>query len=149
VFDAYGEGWHLMSIQNHKTAVGDPELVEGGQLVAMYVKPTLGRDLELWYSSATGPGTIESHIRFGVANGSFFSPVALVAGSFPNGSFFGIDLSLFDLVSQHLAGSPFSGSLNADGWFNSPTFGPVPGGLTIYGVAIDDVFSITPKCRFP
>lgn len=37
-----GEGWFLLDVQAHKVNVGDPELVEGGQLLAMFVDPTIG-----------------------------------------------------------------------------------------------------------
>jgi hypothetical protein len=38
----FGQGWFLFVVQNHK-ANSDPELVEGGQLLAMYVHPQIGR----------------------------------------------------------------------------------------------------------
>ena len=37
-----GEGWFLFDVQVHKAAI-DPEVVEGGQLLAMYVDPSIGR----------------------------------------------------------------------------------------------------------
>ena len=36
-----GKGWFLLDVQVHK-ANPDPELVEGGQLLAMYVDPKIG-----------------------------------------------------------------------------------------------------------
>jgi hypothetical protein len=149
VFDALGAGWYLMSVQNHKSSA-DVELVEGGQLVAMYVGPTLGRELEFWYSSVTGAATIETHIRFGAANGVFFSPVGFVPGNFPNGSFFGVDIAFIELVNQYLFGAPFSGTLDASGRYDSPTFnGVILSGITVYGVAIDDVTSLLPQVSAP
>jgi hypothetical protein len=41
-FDLLGEGWYLINVQAHYT-IGDPELVEGGQLLALYIDPALGR----------------------------------------------------------------------------------------------------------
>jgi hypothetical protein len=38
----FGDGWFLFDVQNHM-ASSDPELVEGGQLLAMYVPLDLGR----------------------------------------------------------------------------------------------------------
>jgi hypothetical protein len=35
-----GDGWFLLDTQNHKAST-DPELVEGGQLQALYVPPTI------------------------------------------------------------------------------------------------------------
>jgi hypothetical protein len=40
--DILGRGWFLFDVQVHK-ASADPELVEGGQLLAMYVHPRVGR----------------------------------------------------------------------------------------------------------
>ncbi|MEI6665125.1 MAG: phytase [Chloroflexota bacterium] len=38
-----GDGWFLLVVQNHKLIANtDPDLVEGGQLLAMYVPPTIG-----------------------------------------------------------------------------------------------------------
>jgi hypothetical protein len=36
-----GPGWFLLDVQAH-TLSGDPELVEGGQLLAMFVDPAIG-----------------------------------------------------------------------------------------------------------
>ncbi|CAM3461701.1 5'-nucleotidase C-terminal domain-containing protein [Hydrogenibacillus schlegelii] len=41
VSDILGEGWYLLDVQAHFTHT-DPELVEGGQLLAMYVPPAQG-----------------------------------------------------------------------------------------------------------
>ena len=41
-FDLLGAGWYLLDDQAHY-AFGDPEIVEGGQLLALYVDPALGR----------------------------------------------------------------------------------------------------------
>jgi hypothetical protein len=38
-----GPGWFLLDVQAHKVSA-DPELVEGGQLLAMFVDPAIGRD---------------------------------------------------------------------------------------------------------
>jgi hypothetical protein len=36
-----GQGWFIFAVQVHKES-SDPELVEGGQLAAMYVDPRIG-----------------------------------------------------------------------------------------------------------
>jgi len=41
-FDLIGPGWYLLDDQAHYP-FGDPEIVEGGQLLALYVDPLLGR----------------------------------------------------------------------------------------------------------
>jgi hypothetical protein len=38
----FGPGWFLMSVQNHAPSA-DAELVEGGQLIAMYIDPSIAR----------------------------------------------------------------------------------------------------------
>ena len=41
-----GRGWFLLDVQAHKVS-GDAELVEGGQLLAMFVNPDIGREVHL------------------------------------------------------------------------------------------------------
>jgi hypothetical protein len=36
-----GEGWFLLDVQSHKVS-SDPELVEGGQLLALWIDPDVG-----------------------------------------------------------------------------------------------------------
>ena len=42
VSDILGTGWYLMDDQTHYTTTGDTELVEGGQLLAMFVPSNVG-----------------------------------------------------------------------------------------------------------
>jgi len=37
-----GDGWFLLDVQAHKVNTADPELVEGGQLLALFVDPGVG-----------------------------------------------------------------------------------------------------------
>ena len=37
-----GDGWYFLMAQSHR-ASPDPELVEGGQMVAMYVDPAIAQ----------------------------------------------------------------------------------------------------------
>jgi hypothetical protein len=39
--DILGEGWFLLDVQSHKAST-DPELVEGGQLLALWIDPEVG-----------------------------------------------------------------------------------------------------------
>jgi len=39
--DILGDGWFLLDVQAHKVNTGDPELVEGGQLLAMFIDPRI------------------------------------------------------------------------------------------------------------
>ena len=38
----FGQGWFLFVVQNHKLST-DSELVEGGQLLALYVHPSIAK----------------------------------------------------------------------------------------------------------
>jgi hypothetical protein len=147
-FDLLGDGWYLFSEQNHASSI-DPELVEGGQLIAMWVDPELGHELALWFTSPLGSGSIQSHLMFGSPGGAFFTPVSLAAGTFPNGAFFGLDIPFSDLVAQFLAGAPFQSTLDAQGRFNSATFSPIMPGLTLFSVALDDVLVPFPAVSAP
>ncbi len=40
--DVLGDGWFLVDVQAHLVNANDPELVEGGQLLAMYIDPKIG-----------------------------------------------------------------------------------------------------------
>ena len=40
--DVLGDGWFLVDVQAHLVNANDPELVEGGQLFAMYIDPKIG-----------------------------------------------------------------------------------------------------------
>lgn len=40
--DILGKGWFLLDVQVHRVNDADPELVEGGQLLALFVDPKLG-----------------------------------------------------------------------------------------------------------
>ncbi len=37
--DILGEGWYLLDVQAHYPTTGDPELVEGGQLLGLHFAP--------------------------------------------------------------------------------------------------------------
>jgi hypothetical protein len=147
-FDLLGDGWYLCSAQVH-LASSDPEIVEGGQLYAMYVAPDLGRTFAHWFRAPTGPGSVLARRRFGTPGAFFFSPIALLPGNFPNGAFYGIDLPFVELVTQAFYGPPFSGFLDAAGASTSATYSGVPAGLTLYSVALDDVSATFPKISTP
>lgn len=79
-----------------------------------------------------GPGTIG--YRIAGAFPYYYLFATLNAGTFPNGWFYGIDLSFADLTNELAAGYPFHGPLSVCGT-NGP-FGPLPSGLTVYAVAL-------------
>jgi hypothetical protein len=75
----------------------------------------------------------------GSAGRSFFSVVDLSAGAFPTGWFYGVDVTLPELISEFTFGPPFTGLLDGAGASSSPGFGPAPtlSGLTLYGVTTE------------
>ena len=87
------------------------------------------------------PGTLEICITGGTPNTVFFAPATLAPGNFPTGSFYGIDISLFDLLGQIGAGAPFIGLTDGNGVAQFGPFGPGLSGLTLYGVALNNVAS--------
>jgi hypothetical protein len=147
-FDLLGDGWYLGCLQN-PSVLADPEIVVRGQFLAFYVDPTLGREFDLWFTSPGGPGSIQMHHRWGTPNAAVFTGVAMNPGSFPFGWFYGIDLSFGDLLTQANFGPPFLATLNGQGSLSSPVFAPLASGLELYAVALDDVFSPSPRISDP
>jgi|SRR5687767_13832447 len=92
----------------------------------------------LVFSSPNGPGSIqvENITCPSQANNSFIMGVTLAAGVYPNGWFFGLDVTWSDLVNQYNTGFPFSGTLDANGYSNFGPTGPgaLPSGLQIWAV---------------
>jgi hypothetical protein len=95
--------------------------------------------LEAYYDVLTslsfwdqGPGTIG--FRITGSQPYYYLFATLNAGMFPNGWFYGIDLSIGELTSELNAGYPFQGPLSVCG-VNGP-FGPLPSGLSVYAVVI-------------
>jgi hypothetical protein len=93
---------------------------------------------KLAFSSPGGPGSVLMvHTPCQPAAGAlFFVAATLNAGSFPNGWFFGIDISFPELAAE-IAGPPFVGTLNAAGAATTgPAFG-LPSGLVIHAIDTD------------
>ncbi len=59
--DVLGEGWYLMDAQAHFGIPG--ELVEGGQLLAMYIDPSIPGPTALAYSEAIGGDFSDDHLN--------------------------------------------------------------------------------------
>ena len=143
-FDQLGDGWYFLNAQAHY-AHPDPEVVKGGQLLAMYVDPTLGRTFATWTTSPAGTGTVALHHRFGTPNAAAFTALSVMRGAYPNGWFFGLDIAFADLIYQANSGEPFLVTLDADGAWSSPTYATSFSGVTFYAVGIDDIYASPPR----
>jgi hypothetical protein len=86
--------------------------------------------------SPLGPGSIMANIGGGPPNGSFFLAVALSAGNYPNGWFYGIDIPFQDLIAEVNLGAPFAGSLDGCGFVGLGPFIGAPSGMQVFAVAL-------------
>lgn len=89
--------------------------------------------------SSPQPGSLALCVTGGTPNSVYFAAITLNQGAFPNGTFFGIDIPLFDLYFQISAGAPFVGLLDGNGVAQHGPYGPGLSGLTLYGVALNNV----------
>lgn len=148
-FDVLGDGWYLIDTQIHQS-LPDPELVQNGQLLAMYVDPELGRRFAHWFTAPAGPASLALRHAFGTPGAVVFTGASVTAGGFPNGWFHGIDASFIDLINQAATGAPFLAVLDAAGNLTSATYDvTLLSGHTLYTVAIDDVASTEPEASRP
>lgn len=143
-----GPGWFFMNSQAHY-AHSDPELVEGGQMLALYVAPGLGRECALWFTSPSGPGSIAVNHMFGTPNSGVFTAISLVPGTFPNGWFFGIDLPFSEVIFQANLGAPFVATLDAVGKQTSATYVTGLSGVTLWSVALDNIGGVNVRASRP
>jgi hypothetical protein len=91
----------------------------------------------LGYASPAGAGSIAYSITGGLPNGIYLNVATFNQGSFPNGAFYGVDVTLQDLLQLIAAGYPFLGTLDACGAsVFSYVLDPALSGLTVYSVAV-------------
>jgi hypothetical protein len=103
----------------------------------------------LGFTSPLGNGSLQIDMANGAAGGLYFMGVSFVTGAFPNGPFYGIELSLFEVISQYNAGPPFIGFLDGTGAFSIGPFAGLPSGLTFYAVALDNILSAAAVASAP
>jgi hypothetical protein len=91
----------------------------------------------LEFTCPTGPGSITVRNSGCTPNGTYVTAITLNQGAFPNGPFFGIGMTLAEVVSFLSLGPPFFGPFNANGEsvFTFPA--GVPPGITLYAVTVD------------
>jgi hypothetical protein len=88
------------------------------------------------WSSPLGFGSLQFDLNGGPLGGTYYHAIALIAGGFPTGWFYGIDIPIPEIVGQVQFGWPFVGALDSCG---HAQFGPLPGlppGLTFYSVGL-------------
>jgi hypothetical protein len=90
----------------------------------------------LSFSTPFGPGSIRVQNSGGGAGNAYWTAATLDAGSFPNGWFFGVDISAAEILGEIATGAPFSGTLNASGASTFTIPSGVPPGLHIYAVSL-------------
>lgn len=103
----------------------------------------------LVYSSPLGAGSLAARIDCGTPNSVFYTPITLAPGAFPYGFFYGVDISLLDVVFQISLGAPFIGVLDASGSFDLPPYIGLPSGLTLYANVLDGLTTLAPGVGVP
>jgi hypothetical protein len=98
---------------------------------------TVTRLFVLQFNSALGPGSIGFSLTGGPAGVPYLVAISFNPGSFPNGPFFGIELTFNEALAQIAAGYPFYGALNSCGAFTFPTIvAPFLTGQAIFSVGV-------------
>ncbi len=93
--------------------------------------------LELKLSSPLGASSLRVQDIGGEHGDLYINLFSLFPGNFPSGAWFGIDMTLTEVLVQIGSGAPpFTGILDAQG---AASFGPIVGlpPLTVYGVALE------------
>jgi hypothetical protein len=86
--------------------------------------------------TSSGPNTLGYTLGGGPFLGFHFTAISFVAGAFPNGPWFGIDITTQEIINQITFGYPFVTLLGACGEAIVPPIGPLPSGLTVYAVSL-------------
>lgn len=73
----------------------------------------------------------------GAPGGAYVNLVTATQGAFPNGSLFGIEMTIGEALGLISLGPPFFGTLNGSGTASYLVPGPLPSGVTIYCVGLE------------
>jgi hypothetical protein len=98
------------------------------------------RLFEVSFDSLLGPGSVGFTVRGAYPGGTYFNAITLNLGTFPNGPFYGLDMTSAEVQGELDLGYPFVGLLDGCG---DSTFATVPApflsGVTLYsvGLAVD------------
>jgi hypothetical protein len=91
----------------------------------------------LEFTCPTGPGSVTVRNSGCTPNGSYVTAVTTNVGTYPNGPFFGVDITLVEVVNSLALGPPFFGPLDANGGSVFAVPAGIPTGITIYAVTVD------------
>ena len=106
-----------------------------GQAGPFSLLVTAGGGISLNFTTG-GPGSIGYSVVGAPPGGLIFTAVTLIAGAYPSGWFFGIDIAFPELQLELNQGFPFVTVASLCGSFSVGPLPGVPSGLTVYGVAL-------------
>lgn len=120
--------------------------VAAGTAARGSVNVSVSRVFQVIYDSQLGGGSVGFTISGAFAGGIYFNAITLTAGSFPNGAFYGVDMTPAEIQSELSQGYPFVGPLNSCGDSVFPAvFAPSLSGVPVYSVGL----SIDPTLLLP
>jgi Lectin C-type domain len=93
--------------------------------------------LKLAVDAPTGPGSFRMQNSGGGAFNPYVTAVTLAPGAYPFGWFYGVDISMPQLLSELGSGPPFTGVLNASGGSTFTIPSGVPPGIGVYAVSVE------------
>lgn len=91
----------------------------------------------LEFACPTGTGSVTVRTSGCTPSGTYVTAITTNAGAFPNGSFFGVDVSITEVVNALALGPPFFGPFDATGGSVFTVPSGIPPGITIYAVTVD------------
>ena len=89
----------------------------------------------LEFSCPTGPGSVTVRNSGCTPSGTYVTAITTNQGSIRT-AFFGVDVTVFDVVNSLAFGPPFFGALDATAGRSSRS-GGIPTGITVYAVTVD------------
>jgi hypothetical protein len=91
----------------------------------------------LEFACPTGVGSVSVRNSGCTPSGVYATAITTNQGSYPNGPFFGVDITLAEVINSLSLGPPFFGSLDTNGGslFTIPV--GVPSGIMVYAVTVD------------
>jgi subtilisin-like proprotein convertase family protein len=97
----------------------------------------------------SGPASFVLGNLGGVPGNTFVNLFTLAQGAAPSGWVYGLDIALVDIITQINFGPPYTGTIGACGTTVFTVGGPIPSGLTVWGVSIELDSTMTPVASRP